>query len=455
MFPGMGDDLLVRFIAHLRGEELFPAPGLALLAVSGGPDSVALLELMRLAREDLGFSLAVGHVDHGIAPESADVAEQVLGLASRAKVPGHLVALNLGPDASETRARRERYRGLRALQRKTGARYLVTAHHADDQIETVLYRVLKGSAPAGLAGIPARGPNGLVRPLLPFRRAELREWLETRRTTYDARLTPYQDPANSDVRHDRSWLRVRILPLLRERYERDLDARLLRLQAHAEDEKTAWSHVLRALPELEFRSEGGVFSVACAPLQTYDKTLSVALLRALAREAGAKLGPDRAARLTRFLASGTSGHGVELGQGWVAELAFGRLRLVKPVAGVPSVASWGSSDAGRAEWGGWEIEWHRDVAGESTRRGLTTWVPVSSGEVRAPQRGDRILPLGGVGHRPVRRLLMEARVPRVERARYPVLVRSGKVVWLPGVCRASLDVPLPGAAALRIDVRAR
>jgi tRNA(Ile)-lysidine synthetase-like protein len=119
------------------------------------------------------------------------------------------------------------------------------------------------------------------------------------------------------------------------------------------------------------------------------------------------------------------------------------------------VAIWGNGDEGRAEWGGWEIAWHRDVAGESMRGGLSTWVPVLSGEVRAPERGDRILPLGGVGHRPVRRLLMEARVPRVERARYPVLVRSGQVVWLPGVCRAGVDVPEQGAAALRIDVRAR
>lgn len=451
----MTDDLLARLRAHIVRSGLFPRPGRALLAVSGGPDSVALLDLMASIRAEIGVSLAVAHVDHGIVEDSGDVAEQVLALATRYKVPAHLVALNLGPGASETRARRGRYRALREIQRKIGADYLVTAHHADDQIETVLYRVLRGSAPAGLAGIPARGPKGLVRPLLPFARSELRAWLDSRRPTADARLPTYDDPANSDIRHDRSWLRVRVLPILRERFGSTLDTRLLGLQRSAELERDAWQSVLRALPELDFQSEVGAVSVACGPLATYDKTLSVALLRALAREAGAVLGPVRAARVARFAGRAQSGQRVELGQGWVADVAFGRLRIVRIDFGVPSAGNWGSSDEGRADWDGWSIEWRREAAGESTRRGLTTWVPVSPGQVRAPLRGDRILPLGGVGHRPVRRLLMEARIPRMERARYPVLVHSGQVVWVPGVCRAGVDVPLPGATALRIDVHAR
>ena len=173
-------DLDSRLLAHVRETGLFPRPGLALLAVSGGEDSVALLDLFSALDADLGLGLALAHVDHGITPGSEDVAEQVLALAVRYEVRGHLVSLALGPDASETGARRERYRALREIQQRLVADYLVTAHHADDQMETVLYRLLRGSAPAGLAGIPARGPQGLVRPLLPFRRTELHEWLLTR-----------------------------------------------------------------------------------------------------------------------------------------------------------------------------------------------------------------------------------------------------------------------------------
>jgi tRNA(Ile)-lysidine synthetase-like protein len=85
------------------------------------------------------------------------------------------------------------------------------------------------------------------------------------------------------------------------------------------------------------------------------------------------------------------------------------------------------------------------------RSGFSTWVAASPGEIRSVRRGDRIKPLGGPGRRAVHRVLMEARVPRSERDRYPVLVRDGQIIWVPGVCRAAADIPDPGTPALRID----
>jgi tRNA(Ile)-lysidine synthetase-like protein len=102
-------------------------------------------------------------------------------------------------------------------------------------------------------------------------------------------------------------------------------------------------------------------------------------------------------------------------------------------------------------WGGWEFRWQAEPARRLTRGGYTTWVSPSPGEIRAVRAGDRIRPLGGAGRRPVRRVLMEARIPRRDRGRYPVLVRNDEVVWIPGVMRATVDLPQPGAVALRID----
>jgi len=122
----------------------------------------------------------VAHADHGIQMESGKVGRMVRGLAATYAVPFELGELNLGPDATETTARRARYAWLTQVQRRHAARYLVTAHHADDQVETILLRVLKGSGPAGLAGMPARGRGGIVRPLLPFSRAELAAYVAER-----------------------------------------------------------------------------------------------------------------------------------------------------------------------------------------------------------------------------------------------------------------------------------
>ena len=162
-----------RLLEHIRAHALFPEPGIAVLAVSGGPDSLCLLDLLHGLAGAFGLALVVAHVDHGILPDSAAVAARVGAIAGRYGVPAEIERVELGAGASETRARRARYAALRGVQRRVGGRYLVTAHQADDQIETVLYRLLRGSGIAGLAAIRPVGPSGLVRPLLPFRRAEL------------------------------------------------------------------------------------------------------------------------------------------------------------------------------------------------------------------------------------------------------------------------------------------
>lgn len=451
------DDLVTRLRRHVASARLFPDPGLALVAVSGGPDSVALLDLLATLAPEWGLTLAVAHVDHGIAPESGVVARQVEALAGRYGLPVHGRTVALGAGASETAARRARYAALRAVQNATGARYLITAHHADDQAETVLLRLLKGSGPAGLAGIPASGPRGLVRPLLPFARAELGAWLARRGVEAGAPLPVHDDPANTDERHDRSWLRERVLPILRERFGPEVDRRLVRATRYAGRERRAWAALLGELPGLDVRARAGVIEVARAPLARYDNTLTEAVLRALARQAGCVLGPRRAERLAQFVRVGSSGGVLELGGGWEVELAFDRVRLVRrPHAARGAIApvAIGAEPSGRVEWNSWEFRWCAEPAGTPARAAFTTWVTPGDISIRSPAAGDRLVPLGGVGRRKVRRLLMEARVPARERGGYPLLVHRGDVWWVPGICRAAAGVPPPGEPAVRIEAHA-
>src|SRR5207253_10010975 len=136
--------LLERLRAHLDRARLFPAPGPAVLAVSGGLDSVALLDLMHSVAPERGLLLVVAHADHGIQMESGKVGRLVRRLAATYAVPFELGEPNLGPDATETAARRGRHGRVTEVQRRHDARHLLTPPHADENGETVRLRGRQG-----------------------------------------------------------------------------------------------------------------------------------------------------------------------------------------------------------------------------------------------------------------------------------------------------------------------
>jgi tRNA(Ile)-lysidine synthetase-like protein len=200
---------------------------------------------------------------------------------------------------------------------------------------------------------------------------------------------------------------------------------------------------------------GERFTVAREVLCGYDNELSVALLRAAARRVGLVLGPTRARRLVA-LAQRPSGRRLPLGGGWSAEVAFDKVQVSRD-AGVGIECAlervWPAGERGSARFGEFEITWSPGAAPEQIERATwTTWLDRGAWVVRAPARGDSLVPLGGVGHRALRRLLMEARVARSARPRYPVVSRGETILWVPGICRSAEGVPAPGTQAVRLDV---
>jgi tRNA(Ile)-lysidine synthase len=424
---------------------LAPPPGAALIAVSGGPDSLVLLDLLAGSPAAGQLSLHVAHADHGIHPDSGTVAEQVRAAAGRYRIPVHVGRLALGATASETTARTARYRWLNQLATELAAESIFTAHHQDDQVETILMRLLRGSGPAGLAGIPARRGR-VLRPLLPFRREELAEHL------HEIGLTAWQDPANRDPRHHRSWLRTELLPMLRRRMP-EVDRRILLVGRQAAAHRAVMDAMLEGGFDLDLRVEEGGVSVAAPPLSGYDSGVVRALLGALGRRAGCLVGPTRAARIERLLSRDRSGAVAELGSGFLAELTFGRLRLFRGSVHPPR---WErvliQGEAGRARAGEWTLEWTRDRAPDRLERNPDAGWFVESAYVARPwQPGDRIRPVGGPGRRLVVRCMQDARIARTRRAEWPVIEEGGVVVWVPGVCRSADRIPEPGTLALRIN----
>jgi tRNA(Ile)-lysidine synthase len=191
-----------------------PNDALIVLAVSGGPDSTALLHGAAALARERGWRLIVAHLDHALRPTSADEAAAVAASAVRLGLPAEVRRVDVAEVAAsehrslEDAGRQARYRFLEELAAAHDPEALIaTAHTADDVAETVLLRLARGSGLRGLRGIPARRGR-IVRPLLYARRAVLRAAL-------DAASLPYvSDPSNADLTHARNRVRAELLPAL-------------------------------------------------------------------------------------------------------------------------------------------------------------------------------------------------------------------------------------------------
>ncbi|MGH9484214.1 MAG: tRNA lysidine(34) synthetase TilS [Terriglobales bacterium] len=213
------------------------------VAVSGGADSVALLLLLTGIAPAQGLQLSVAHFDHCWRPDSAADAAFVASLAAQHHLEFHHDQAAAAPPAHdrEQQARRQRYAFFTSLPRGGLVDCVATAHTADDQAETVLLRLLRGAGPSGLAGILPRRADGIVRPLLHVRRAQLRSWLAARHQTWR------EDASNQDLHHRRNLLRHDFLPSLAAAFNPRLVEHISTLATITQAEEAVWTAQLAPL----------------------------------------------------------------------------------------------------------------------------------------------------------------------------------------------------------------
>lgn len=407
-----------------------------LVAVSGGADSVALLHVLRELAPRLRLTLHVLHVDHGLRAGSARDADFVRALGRRLGVPVEVVAVTVGPGSVEEAARAARYAALERAADRLGAQRIALGHTADDQAETVLMRLLAGTGPLGLAGIPpVRGR--IVRPLLDARRSEVVAALE------GAGLDWVEDPTNRDRQFLRNRLRHDVLPRLDAGSRGDLGERLVRVARLARET----AHVVARLAAVELRRlampEPGAMVLPRSALARLPVRVAVEVLRQAAARLGGRA-PLRAwghRGLRRILAPGPPRRPFRLG-GIVLEVSGDRIRLA---AGVPpSLVSRVLTVPGRVafpEIGRTMAARVVPAAGYAVPRvhdriALDAALVPRSLVVRARRRGDRFRPFGS-GERRLKSFLIDARVPRWDRDRLPVVEADGRILWLAGLRRAS------------------
>ena len=411
-----------------------------LVAVSGGPDSVALLDVLCALRAPLALTLSVAHVHHGLRPEADAEAAAVERFCERLGVPCRVerVTVRRAPpwDGLEAESRRARHAALARAAHAVGAARIATGHTADDQAETVLMRLLQGAGPRGLGGIaPVRG--ALMSPLIETRRADIVVHLDARG------LTAAEDASNRDPHFLRSRIRHDLLPFMAELTGGSVVEALGRSAAAARAVVADLEARARAdLERLAVRDPSGlvldVGPLEAQPLEVAAETI---------RQAAALLGETRPLRgpaqraLRRLLGETPRRRSVRLGR-LVVERSGRRLRVGPP--GLPAVAprAWAAPGAldlpeigGRLTARVFPRGPDYMVPRERRRAAFDADLLPAALTVRARRRGDVFAPFGAAGLRRLKSFLIDAGVPRWERSRTPLVEAAGDIVWVAGVRR--------------------
>ena len=274
-----------------------------LVACSGGPDSTALLHVLHALRNELGITLCASSIDHGLRPESATEVRQVGELAESLGVPFVAGRVEVPADVAsiQARARELRYRALHEIAATQSATCIAVGHTQDDQAETVLARMLRGTGIRGLSGIEARRGDGVVRPLIDCRRAQVLDYATERGLPF------VTDPSNHQRAFERVRIRHEVLPVLvRE------DPRIVEHLCDLSDEASELERYVDAMtPELP--APGDRF-VSGERLRDLPPPVRIRWLRGwIARETGLTPGRAHLNELGRLL---TGPGEVLLGSGW-------------------------------------------------------------------------------------------------------------------------------------------
>jgi len=421
----------------------------ALLLLSGGADSMALLSLLRAAdrRMGLGLTFAALHVDYGLRGAGSDRDRGIVERAcAAAGVPLHVERLRGAVTGSDfqARARQARYARARELAAGNGCDVLVTAHNRDDQAETVLYRLVKYASPRGLAGMRPRDGD-VARPLLGLGGGEIRDYCRLAGVEYG------EDVSNLSPVYARNRLRIEVLPLLEA-----LNPRLSETLAAGAELAAAEADALEELTEetrarvLRPPAPGELAAVDLAALASEPEALRALVLHEVVRAA---MGGDALVERTlvrallRLAARGDDAGRADLGRGLVAVRERGVLHVraaalphACPPAAVDGAALEAAGAGGVAATfcaGRWRL---RLVPGAAFDRRAALAGEVFAGlsttprrvTLRHPRRGERFAPSSLGGETTVARYLAAARVPASLRPRAVVLDVDGAAAWVGG-----------------------
>ncbi len=435
--------LEIRARETIRQHGMLSSGDPVLVAVSGGADSTALLHVLQKLAPDLGLSLTVAHLNHRIRGAEADADEAfVRRMSADLKLPFISEAIEVKQQAAaakknvEEYARRVRYDFLERTARRIGAHKIAVGHTMNDQAETAIFRFIRGSGIRGLSSIHPIVNGWIVRPLLDCSRSAVLEYLKQKGVVYR------EDSTNKDLRYARNRIRGELIPYL----EAGFNPRLVpAIARHALQARDIWdfmeSEAEKALEKISCRTENVVSLDRKGILQLHPAVQGEALRKALKTFMGSSRGiryvhVQNLLSLCRFEGGGGR---IRLPNGGMAMRQFDKVILLEHeplsnavyayVLGIPGqclVKETGTKfecALGKAP----DVDTMKNS--KFTRAFLEPSVLSNSLMIRPRIPGDRY---GGPGHRKVKKMLIDNKIPILQRASMPMVAFGDAVIWIPG-----------------------
>jgi tRNA(Ile)-lysidine synthase len=452
-----------------RGHLLLPGDNVG-VCVSGGADSVALLHVMIELEKRLGIVLSVVHFNHQLRGKQSDADEKfVAGLAAKHDLPFHVARENVAAKAKREKAnvedagRRARYAFFARLVDEGKLTRLAVAHTADDQAETVLAHILRGTGLAGLGGIHPTFGN-VVRPLLQIRRAALRVYLRERKQTWR------EDATNRDISKMRARIRKKLLPLLERQFQPAIVEHLAALADLAREDQAHLDFITEVRAATAFERTGEMASIKTADLlggpesssveppstdfQRKNRSMSRRLVRHIVEElkpGSGQLNANHVQSIIMLAENGENGKCLPLPGGMEVRREHDRLvfrpkRNTKPA---DDLTDRPKKFEQYIDFSGSEVLVEVPCLACAFRFRMIDW-PAKRGEtmgtglvldrhalrlplvLRSWRPGDQFRPSGHRKAHKLKRLLNEKRVSRWEREGWPVLTSGETLVWVRG-----------------------
>ena len=424
----------------VRANALFHRGDSVLAAVSGGVDSVVMLDILASFADESGLGLRIVHVNHLLRGKESDADEKfVRALAKRYEIPISVERVETKKWAAKKKisiqeaARELRYEFFFRMRTTLNARSVATAHTASDNTETMLMNLLRGTGIDGIAGIPVRrNENAIVRPLLSVSRQEIAEYAKRKKLTFR------EDSSNASDKYSRNYLRRNIIPLLQKRINPSLvrtmsqSAAVFRSCAEYLDEQA-----VRVLTEATVEKNEGVF-LSVDVMKKEHPYIRQMVIHNLFLAKGIEPSFERIAALLSLI-DAEKGSRTDCGDGWIAERESGQILFFTGSKRAPF--SYLLNSEGTLNGGSFSlsVEKCRQIPNKLTAH-TSTEEYVDARRVRFPLRirswkeGDAFVPLGMRSRKKVSDLFVDMKISRVRKDAIPIVESDGDILWVAG-CR--------------------